>query len=87
MARAFAKIVTRQDRDRLAQLLRQSRIEAGLAQQDLAERLGVPVSVLSKMETGHRGVEVLELWAICRVMGLNFAALSARVEELLAEPA
>jgi transcriptional regulator with XRE-family HTH domain len=87
MARAFARNVTRRDRDRLAQLLRHARIEAGLAQQDLADRLGVPVSVLSKIETGHRGVDVLELWAICRAMGWNFAALAARVEELLAEPA
>jgi ribosome-binding protein aMBF1 (putative translation factor) len=85
MARAFDQVVTRQDRDQLARLLRQARLEAGLEQQDLAARLAVPVSVLSKMETGHRGVDVLELRALCAAIGLPLGTFAARLEDILAE--
>jgi transcriptional regulator with XRE-family HTH domain len=84
MASAFDGVVSRQDRDRLALLLRHARREARLQQQDLAARLGIPVSVLSKMETGHRGVDVLELRAICLALRVSFVDFVAKLEDRLA---
>jgi transcriptional regulator with XRE-family HTH domain len=71
------------DRAVLHQLLRQIRHEAGLRQQDLAERLDRPQSYVSKYETGERRLDVLELREVCRVCGVDLAGLSARLEALL----
>lgn len=73
----------REDRDRLGALLREARVEAGLGQGDLAGRLGVPQSVLSKIEAEDRGVELLEARALCAALGLPLAALVERLEARL----
>ena len=85
MAGAFDRHIPRRDRDRLGALLRQARSEAGLQQRDLAGRLGVPQSVLSKMEAGERSVDVLELRAVCAALGLTLAAFVERLEAALGE--
>jgi transcriptional regulator with XRE-family HTH domain len=43
------------------QRLRTARIEAGITQQQLAKRLGIPQSLVSKMEIGERRVDAVEL--------------------------
>ena len=45
----------------LQKLLRDIRREAGLSQQQLAARLGVSQSFVSKYEAGERRLDVLEL--------------------------
>ena len=45
----------------LCTLLRQLRREAGLTQNEVAERLGVPQSFVSKYESGERRLDVIEL--------------------------
>jgi hypothetical protein len=85
MAGAFDRSISRRDRDQLAALLRRVRVEAGISLQDAAARLGVPVSVLSKIETGHRGVGVLELRAICIALGIPFTDFVERLNATLAE--
>lgn len=80
---AFDHLVSRQERRRLGLLLREARAEAGLQQADLAARLGVPRAVLSKMEGGHRAVEVLELRAVCAALGLSLEEFVRRLEDAL----
>jgi transcriptional regulator with XRE-family HTH domain len=46
---------------RLCALLRELRQEAGLTQVQVAERLGVPQSFVSKYESGERRLDVVEL--------------------------
>lgn len=55
----------------LLQMLRRMRIDAGVTQADLATRLGVPQSVISKYESGERRLDILELRQVCRALGLS----------------
>lgn len=41
--------------------LKRARIEAGLAQQEVASKLGKPQSYISKIESGERRLDVLEI--------------------------
>ena len=52
------------NRNQLSKRLKKARIEAGLKQKDLAKCLGIPVSAVSLLENGIRGVDVLELTLI-----------------------
>ena len=67
----------------LVELLRRARIEAGLRQIDLAERLKVPQSVISKYEVGERRIDLLELRAICTALGLTLPDFVYQLEEML----
>ena len=49
----------------LRALLRSLRAEAGVSQVELAKRLGVPQSFVSKIESGERRIDVIELRRIC----------------------
>lgn len=55
----------------LRQFLRDSRKAAGLRQADLAARLGVPQSFVSKFETGERLLTFLEALSIFRELGVT----------------
>ncbi len=67
----------------LQKLLRDIRREAGQSQQQLAERLGVSQSFVSKYESGERRLDVLELRHICAAMQVSLPALLERFEQLL----
>jgi len=57
-----------------------ARTEAGLSQQEVAERLGKPQSWVSKNESGERRVDVVELTKLARVLK---RPISWFVEDLL----
>jgi transcriptional regulator with XRE-family HTH domain len=56
---------------RLIQLLREVRREAKLTQRDLAARIGETQSYVSKYESGEQRLDLLEIEAICKVVGLS----------------
>lgn len=78
--------------------LRQARKAAGLTQQQLAERLE-PTSGLSEeaakhikwktqrfislCETGQRRIDVLELRALCRALGVSYIEFLQQLDSLL----
>lgn len=66
---------------RLIKLLQQLRREAGFTQVQLAERLGVSQSYVSKYEAGERRLDLLELEDICGVLGISLKRLVARYLE------
>jgi transcriptional regulator with XRE-family HTH domain len=47
--------------------LREARIERGLTQEDVARLLRIPASRVSRMETGERRVDVIELADLARL--------------------
>jgi len=74
-------------RDREAEvfleLLRDTRSNAGLRQVDLADRLGVPQSFVSKYESGERRLDLLEVRDVCLALNTTLTAFASRLESLL----
>jgi len=70
---------------RLQNLLRQIRVEAGLRQVDLAERLAEPQSFVSKYEKGERRLDILEVREICLAMVLALEDFVRRLESSLGD--
>jgi transcriptional regulator with XRE-family HTH domain len=62
------KSIPHDDYLRLRTLLRDTRKRAGLTQAQLAERLGVPQSLVAKVENGERRLDVLEFAAYVTAM-------------------
>ena len=72
-------IVTAEHR-RLAKLLRQLRIESGLTQVELAERLSEPQSAISKVESGQRRLDLVQLSTYTQALGIKLRTLVDRWE-------
>lgn len=49
------------DYKEIIERLKTARIEAGLAQQEVADKLGKPQSYISKIESGERRLDVVEI--------------------------
>jgi transcriptional regulator with XRE-family HTH domain len=69
----------------LQELLRQIRLDAGLSQKELAERISEPQSLVSKYESGERRLDLVELRQVCEALGISFTAFVTRLEEGLRE--
>ena len=65
---------------RLASMLKEARVRAGLRQVDVADRLGQPQSFVSKYESGERALTLFELEAVCKALGLRLADFVRRYE-------
>jgi transcriptional regulator with XRE-family HTH domain len=74
----MAKSIYSAGQERLQELLRQSRAEAGLSQTDLAKRLRKPQSFVSKYESGERRLDLVELKKICDALGTDLVQFVAR---------
>ena len=55
----------------LGAILVRARERAGLKQREVAERLGLPASHLSKIEAGSRRMDVIELIRLAEAMGIE----------------
>ena len=75
----------RTERHTLLGLLKEIRIEAGLRQVDLAEKLHVPQSMISKYEVGERRIDLLELRDICAALGISLIEFVRELEKRLGE--
>jgi transcriptional regulator with XRE-family HTH domain len=70
------------DRYRLfRELLITARVDAGLNQSDLAERLGRPQSFVSKYERGERRLDVVEFLEVAAAVGMDVEATIRRLRE------
>lgn len=68
------------DRERLANLLRQFRIDANMRQIDMASKLDEPQSYVSRYESAEQRLDLIELRRICKVLGISLAELLERFE-------
>lgn len=66
--RCALKPIYSRDHEKLCGLIRRLREEKEITQAALAERLGVPQSFVSKIETGERRLDVLELREVCTAL-------------------
>jgi transcriptional regulator with XRE-family HTH domain len=71
------------DYSKLVSLLRAVRKEAGLTQVELATRLGVEQSLISKIERRERRLDVAELRTYCAAMGIGLNEFVLRFETAL----
>lgn len=65
---------------RLCAVLRELRREAGLTQVQLATRLDVPQSFVSKYESGERRLDVIELRHVAQILGVSLQIVLERLE-------
>jgi transcriptional regulator with XRE-family HTH domain len=67
----------------LVNLLREMRVESGLTQVDLAERIERDQTFVSKYESGQRRLDALELREICQAIGITLEEFARRLEKAL----
>jgi len=66
---------------RLAGLLRQVRVEASLTQGQVAEIIGQTQSYVSKYENGEQRLDLIELEAVCKAVGIPLTEFVRRYLE------
>lgn len=64
-------------------VLRGSRLKVKLSQVDLAARLGITQSAVSKSESGERRLDIIELRRWCEVLGKPLPRFVADLERSL----
>lgn len=57
----MSKSVYSKDYKEIIERLKAARVEAGLAQEEVADKLGKPQSYISKIESGERRLDVAEM--------------------------
>ncbi len=72
-------------REKLQVLLKKIRQDNGIRQVELAEKLGVPQSFISKYESGDRRLDILELRQVCDAIGVPFDEFIRKLEKSLHE--
>jgi len=68
------------EQKKMQTLLRGLRLDAGLSQSEMAARLGVPQSFVSKYESGERRLDILEVRQVCIALGVDLAGFVRELE-------
>jgi transcriptional regulator with XRE-family HTH domain len=66
----------------LLRILRSKRQQKRISQEDLAKKLGVPQSFISKIERGERRIDVIDLFRYCEVLNIELVQF---IKELIKE--
>jgi transcriptional regulator with XRE-family HTH domain len=82
-APAMREVRSAREQQKLQELLRQLRVDAGLRQIDVARELGLPQSMVSKYEIGERRLDMLEIRDLCRLFGIGLLDFVKKFEELM----
>ncbi|PJE01897.1 helix-turn-helix transcriptional regulator [Mycobacterium sp.] len=73
------KSIYSEEYQQLCALLRQLRREAALTQAQVAERLDVPQSFISKYESGERRLDVIELRHVAEAIDTTLEVVVSRL--------
>ncbi len=65
--------------EKLLDVLKQARIDAGLTQTEVGKKFGAHASFVSKCESGERRIDVIELNFFCKLYGLSLADFVKRL--------
>ncbi len=65
---------------RLLRELRKARKDADLTQTEVAAHFGAHAPFVSKIESGERRIDVVELAEFCRIYGMKLAALLEKAQ-------
>jgi transcriptional regulator with XRE-family HTH domain len=79
------KTIRDSEQKKLLELLKKIRQDKGIRQVELAGKLGVPQSFISKYESGDRRLDILELRQVCKAVGITLQELIRKLEESLNE--
>lgn len=71
--------------ERLLQLLKQVRQEAGLTQVELASILHTQQAVISNFERGERRLDLIELEQVCAAVGISLSDFVHLFEQMTAD--
>ena len=69
--------------EKLQNLLRKTREDAGFTQVALAKKLKRPQSFVSKYESGERRLDLVELRQICTTLGISLTSFASQFEKSL----
>lgn len=69
----------------LCRLLQEKRLEAGLTQVDIAERLKVPQTYISRWERGANRLDFLQIRQFCKAIGITLVEFAAEFEKRAAK--
>jgi transcriptional regulator with XRE-family HTH domain len=75
------KSIYRKEYKYFIEVLVEFRNKAGLLQIDLAKKLNVQQSYVSKIETGQRRVDIIELREICFYLNTNLVEFTKQLEK------
>lgn len=81
----MAKTIRSEGHEALCEALIEARKAAGLTQSDLAERLLCHQSLVARIESGERRIDVVELIVLVRAIGITALSILEMVE--IATPA
>lgn len=65
---------------RFLDLLKEARGKSGMTQTELADRLGMTQSDVSKCERGERRLDVVELWQWCNALKTPFQTFARQLD-------
>jgi transcriptional regulator with XRE-family HTH domain len=85
-AAVAGKTIYSREQRYLTALLREHREKAGLTQAEVAEKLGRPQSFVSKVESGERRLDLVELRELCRVLGIEVVDFVREFDERVSAP-
>lgn len=77
------KSLLRREYKALLKVLYQLRMSSGLRQEDLADKLDEPQSFVSKIESGERRIDLVELNDICEALGSNLEEFVQEFKKVL----
>jgi transcriptional regulator with XRE-family HTH domain len=70
----------------LRELLKEARETKGISQSQLAKKLGVPQSYVSKYEIGERRLDLVETLEVCTALGKDTATFIREFQKRVANP-